>query len=786
MRREVEILAPAGSYESLKAAVSAGADAVYIGGSSFGARAFAENLGEDALLEAIDYVHLHGRKIYLTVNTLLKEGELNGMLYDYLLPYYRQGLDAVIVQDIGVLKFIREQFPDLPVHASTQMTITNVSGAKFLESLGVERVVTAREMTLPEIAEIAKQTNLEIESFVHGALCYCYSGQCLYSSLIGGRSGNRGQCAQPCRLPYKVNGKTSYTMSLKDMCAVDLLPDLIEAGICSFKIEGRMKKPEYVAAVTSIYRKYVDAYLKNGRKSFHVTKEDKEILMDLYNRGGFHSGYYKMWNGKEMLSLSRPNHAGVPSIRVVKQQGKDVRVNALVDMHKGDIVELPDKENYTLGKDIKAGESVSLSVRSKKPLAKGMVLNRTRNEALLRQLREEVVERKIKEKINGKLILSSGKGATLELYSQTLSVKVEGDEVQKAMNQPMTRERIEKQLRKTGNTEFAFDELEIEMDEGIFFPLQSLNELRRRGVEKLEEALLAQYRRRELARAREAAQEIMESSEEKQNGFYVYLESQEQLETVLSFDCVSRIYVDCNIVGHAWNNEALGQMARRAHERKKEIYFAMPYIFRKNAKSLYEDFFTDFCMDGVLVRNYESYAFVREKAPGLPIVMDCNMYEFNHQAKAFWKEQEVAGLTAPLELNYRELRELGVQDMELIAYGYLQMMVSAQCIRKTTDRCTKVPGFLKMTDRKNKEFTVKNCCDYCYNVIYNAEPFSLLDQTEELEMLSPKALRLHFTLEGKEETNRILTSFEDVFVKKKRISLPEGTFTRGHFKRGIK
>lgn len=786
MRREVEILAPAGSYESLKAAISAGADAVYIGGSSFGARAFAENLGEDDLLEAIDYVHLHGRKIYLTVNTLLKEEELNGMLYDYLLPYYRQGLDAVIVQDIGVLKFIREHFPDLPVHASTQMTITNVSGAKFLESLGVERVVTAREMTLPEIEEIAKQTNLEIESFVHGALCYCYSGQCLYSSLIGGRSGNRGQCAQPCRLPYKVNGKTSYTMSLKDMCAVDLLPDLIEAGIHSFKIEGRMKKPEYVAAVTSIYRKYVDAYLENGRKGFHVTKEDKEILMDLYNRGGFHSGYYKMWNGKEMLSLTRPNHAGVPSVRVVKQQGKDVKMHALVEMHKGDVVELPDKENYTLGRDIKAGEAVSLPLRSKRPLAKGMVLNRTRNEALLRQLREDVVERKIKEKINGKLILSSGKGAKLELYSQSLAVQVEGEEVQKAMNQPMTRERIEKQLRKTGNTEFAFDKLEIEMDDGIFFPLQSLNELRRRGIERLEEKLLSQYRRQEPVREKEVTEKQAESSEGKTDSFYVYVEKPEQFETVISFDCVSRIYVDCNIVGQAWENDVLKKMAQRAHERKIEIYFAMPYIFRKNAKSLYEDFFTNFGMDGVLVRNYESYAFVREKAPSLPIVVDCNMYEFNHQAKEFWKEQNVAGLTAPLELNYRELRELGIREMELIVYGYLQMMVSAQCIRKTTEGCTKVPGFLKMTDRKNKEFTVKNCCDYCYNVIYNAKPFSLLDQTEEIAMLSPKALRLHFTLEGKEETNRILTYFEDVFLKKKRINPPEGTFTRGHFKRGIK
>ena len=785
MRKKVEILSPAGSYESLKAAVAAGADAVYIGGSRFGARAFADNLEEASLLEAIDYVHLHGKQIYLTVNTLLKEREMEQELYEYLLPYYRQGLDAVIVQDIGVLKFVREQFPNLPVHASTQMTITNVSGAKFLESLGVERVVTAREMTLPEIAEIAKETTLEIESFVHGALCYCYSGQCLYSSLIGGRSGNRGQCAQPCRLPYKVNGKTSYLMSLKDMCALELIPDLIEAGIYSFKIEGRMKKPEYVAAVTSIYRKYVDLYLEKGRAGFHVTKEDKEILMDLYNRGGFHSGYYKTWNGKEMLSLKRPNHAGVPAVQVLKQQGKEVKIKALVDLHKGDILELPDQENYTLGKVVEAGTTTSVSVKCKKPLSKGMIWNRTRNEELLCMLREQIVERKVQEKINGKLILSSGTRAKLELNYGGIHVCLEGEEVQEALNQPMESGRIEKQMRKTGNTGFVFDHLDIELEGNIFVPMQALNELRRQGIEKLETAILAQYRRSDVSLRKE--KNVPEQLKEKQAaGLYVYVEQREQLETALKCSSVVRIYVDCNILRNAWKNPELHDMVKRTKDAGKEFYFAMPYIFRKETKSQYENFFADMQFDGVLIRNYESFAFVKEKAPDLQVVMDCNMYEFNREAKRFWKEQNVQGLTAPLELNYRELQELGIQDCELIVYGYLQMMVSAQCVRKTTGACTKTPGYLQMTDRKNKEFTVKNCCDYCYNVIYNAEALSLLEQQEEIQTLSPKALRLHFTIESEEETKKVLYCFEDVFVKHRETEKLAGTYTRGHFKRGIK
>ena len=260
----IEILAPAGSIESLRAAVCAGADAVYIGGTRFGARAFAKNPAEDELLEAIDYVHIHGRRIYLTVNTLLKDHEIEG-LYEYLLPYYLRGLDGVIVQDIGVLEYLRRYLPDLPVHASTQMTVTGAEGAAFLKEQGVVRVVPARELSLEEIRRMKERTGMEIECFVHGALCYCYSGQCLLSSMIGGRSGNRGQCAQPCRLPWQAAGrKPADLMSLKDLCTIDLLPELMEAGIDSFKIEGRMKQPDYVYTVTRIYRKYADLYLEKG------------------------------------------------------------------------------------------------------------------------------------------------------------------------------------------------------------------------------------------------------------------------------------------------------------------------------------------------------------------------------------------------------------------------------------------------------------------------------------------------------------------------------------------
>ena len=244
--RKIEILSPAGSYAAFEAALKAGADAVYIGGARFGARAYAENFAEEELIQAIREAHFYDRKLYLTVNTLLKEEEIDG-LYDYLAPCYENGLDAVIVQDMGVAGYIRRYFPGLDIHASTQMTITGALGAKFVESRGITRVVPARELSLEEIRQIRRETDLEIECFVHGALCYCYSGQCLLSSMIGGRSGNRGQCAQPCRLPYMFDEKKKYYLSPKDICTLEIIPDLIEAGIDSFKIEGRMKKPEYVA-----------------------------------------------------------------------------------------------------------------------------------------------------------------------------------------------------------------------------------------------------------------------------------------------------------------------------------------------------------------------------------------------------------------------------------------------------------------------------------------------------------------------------------------------------------
>lgn len=298
--KDFELLAPAGSLEILKGVIESGADAVYVGGSMFGARAYANNFTEEELLEAIDFAHLRGVKVYLTVNTLIKNSEFS-KLYDYLLPYYKRGLDAVIVQDIGVVKAIHEYFPSMEIHTSTQMMVTGADGVRFLSQFGVTRVVMAREVSLAEMKRIHEETGMELEAFVHGALCYSYSGQCLFSSILGGRSGNRGRCAQPCRLPYTVEGKKDeYILSLKDMCGIKALDKLHDAGVYSLKIEGRMKQLEYACGVVKYYRSYIDSMNP-------VTDADYERIKALGNRCGFTDRYYFDHNGSDMVTYVKPN-----------------------------------------------------------------------------------------------------------------------------------------------------------------------------------------------------------------------------------------------------------------------------------------------------------------------------------------------------------------------------------------------------------------------------------------------------------------------------------------------
>ena len=437
MTKDFELLAPAGSFEILKAVIEAGADAVYVGGSRFGARAYANNFSEEELLEAIDYVHLRGKKLFLTINTLFKNQEIKEELYAYLLPYYIRGLDAVIVQDFGAISFIKESFPDLPIHTSTQMTVTGVEGAKLLKEIGVERVVLARELSILEMKEIHDKTGVELEAFIHGALCYSYSGQCLFSSMLGGRSGNRGRCAQPCRLSYSVCDskkkeykKESYVLSLKDLCGIEYLQKLREAGVYSLKIEGRMKQASYAAGVVSFYRKYIDLEKQ-------VSKEDMKHLYELGNRCGFTTTYFEKQNGKDMITFEKPSY----------EKSNDALHEQIEKEYVGKKSKLPIYGTLFL----KKGEPMQLTVSC------------------------ELLDK------NG--------------VEQTFTAYVCGSDVSEAKNKPLLEEEVASRMNKTGESPFVFTELQVEMDSDIFAPNGALNQLRRDALEQLEQNILEEYLR---------------------------------------------------------------------------------------------------------------------------------------------------------------------------------------------------------------------------------------------------------------------------------------------------
>lgn len=700
----IELLAPAGSYEGLIQNLDCGADAVYVGGKAFGARAYAQNLSEEQLLQAIDEAHIRSRKVYLTVNTLLKNQELYQELYEYLLPFYEQGLDAVIVQDLGVLSFVRREFPGMHIHASTQMAVTGPEAAVFLEKNGVNRVVTARELSLEEISSIRRTTNMEIESFVHGALCYSYSGQCLFSSILGGRSGNRGRCAQPCRLPYQVygtkgrltKGKEMCPLSPKDMNTIDILPKIIEAGVTSLKIEGRMKQSSYAAGVVSIYRKYLDLYLENP-KNYRVEEQDKKDLVALFSRGGSCKGYYEMRNGRQMMAFSNEKKTGEVTGQI----------------------------------------------------------------------------RKIKEKVKGNFMLSVGKRAKLKLEYNGAVVEAEADVVQEAKKQPLDEARIRAQMEKTGNTPYEFEKLDLQLEGNVFLPMSAVNQLRREAFCQLQNKIAESFRREIPKRTESGA--FSGNHPQEQPVFTAACETMEQAEALLALPEIRGIY--CN-----WDFAL--QVLKESSD--KEIYVMLPHVIRPGDMQKLSDRIRQAIVRGcrrVLVRSLESAAWMVQQGYGAYCVLDSGMYTFNNESMKFWRQQGVDRFTAPLELNGRELRGRCNKGSEMMVYGYIPMMISAQCVQKNLDTCRKNDATLTLKDRYDKQFRVKCYCDFCYNIIYNSIPYGLLKERQDVKKLGFDSLRLNFTLESFEETRKIAKDFIQCYQKD--VDSCAYTLTKGHFKRGV-
>lgn len=825
-QRHIELLAPAGGREAFYGAVHAGADAVYLGGEKFGARAYADNFTTEELLECIRYGHIHGCRSYLTVNTLMKEPELAEMT-EALTPLYEAGLDGVIVQDIGALQVIRQHFPQLELHASTQMTITGPAGAALLKELGVTRVVPARELSLQEIKQLKAESGMEVEAFIHGAMCYCYSGTCLLSSILGGRSGNRGRCAQPCRLSYgtdspgaSVHRKEYYPLSLKDMCTIEHLPELLESGIDSFKIEGRMKKPEYAAGVTAIYRKYIDRYLAHPTEPFTVEKRDLDALSGLYIRSQRQDGYYFKQNGREMVTTDSPSYSGS-------------------------------------------------------------------DEEYLRQIRQKYIEEKKRIEIWMKAVFVCGEEARICVGTGECRVEVSGSLVEPAQNRPVLEADIRRQLQKLGDSCFALGRLEIQTDEKGFYSLKEINALRREAVRQLEDQIIAGYglavkRNQESALASQSecvdvahqnarrydsketvsdmgagdyltAENMLSGNgvEEETTPKYtaaekvcsgcgrlrVHISTEEQLLYLADHipagadggnervrgAAVERLYVESHLLLEVRTNIQSGDKAEAGCGKTRQaldileakgiaLWIALPYILRSKDVGIMDhalELYRQGRIQGFLVRNLEEYGWLRQQKDVVlswRIQLDHTVYMWNSPTAAFWLKKN-CGLTCPLELNGREWRQLVDQICrkkgdnvperfvpEKLIYGRIPVMVTANCIAKTAGKCLRgqtdraegirveaTRAEASLTDRYQKQFPVELRCDVCVNVIYNSVPLSLHREWERCEHVYK---RLSFTTESGAEMGRILRFFADS-AGAGRQKPPFEDYTTGHEKRGV-
>ena len=774
MEERVELLAPAGNYEAFMGAVNAGADAVYLGGPQFGARAYADNFTTEEIVRALHVAHFYGKKIYLTVNTLLKEREM-ASLGAYLSPFYEAGLDGVIVQDFGVFYYIREYFPGLPLHVSTQMTVTGVGGASLLRNQGAARIVPARELSLEEVRKIREEADVEVECFIHGAMCYSYSGQCLFSSILGGRSGNRGRCAQPCRLPYEIyDGKrrlsgSGYPLSLKDMCTLEYLPALLEAGIDSFKIEGRMKRPEYAAGVTAVYRKYIDLYYREGAAGYRVEREDMDRLRRLYIRSEIQTGYYERHNGKEMITLEKPGYEG----------GDETLLSEIRETY----IREPEKMPVRLQASVKVGEPLRLHV--------GAVAG----------LHDDA----------GK---SPAKAARL-------AVEVTGETVQHAKNAPLSEEEIRKRLCKTGDSLLTVEHCEISLEGACFVPVRALNELRRSAVAAFE-ALTAESCGTAFEKESDGEKENDRPSQSIKGGVHLWAAAEregekrpalkkaeqaqaihvtvstfDQLQAILKWGGCRRIYIESDLFSDACEEitRLLGESGQRPDEGEMpDIYVALPYILRERDKAYLRRLLEALeragaFVKGFLIRSLEGLSwaekFSEDRENGTTayrMVPDAGLYCLNAEALRFFADFSTE-ITLPYEGNAGEAAHLVRAAIErgmrtsLIAYSRIPMMITANCLYKTAEGCRAEAGGkgrLLLKDRMGRSFPVEINCDHCYNIIYNCVPYSLHGAKKERERIAADALRYDFTTEEGAQCVKILEG-----------ELPFSEHTTGHCKRGV-
>ena len=826
MQKEIELLAPAGTWEALEAAVNAGADAVYLGGKAFGARAYASNFDREEMSKAVYFCHMHRVRLYVTVNTLVDDRELPE-LEDYLVFLYNVGVDGIIVQDLGVIRAAQKLAPGLPLHASTQMTVTNSAGVRFAAEHGIVRVVPARELSLSDLKN-ACDTGLEIEAFIHGALCVCYSGQCLMSSLIGGRSGNRGRCAQPCRLPYALVDKNGnellagenagqYLLSPKDLNTLQVLPRMIEAGVISYKIEGRMKRPEYVAVVVDAYRRAMDSY---KRGCYEVPAKDLANIEQIFNRD-FTTAYLEKHQGRLMMSDRRPNNRGVLVGRVQKLNKERTKAVVKLDktIHTGDGLEFWVKVGGRVGTTVnslringKTAEAAEAGVLAEIDVPKGVRLNdrvfRTLDSGLMAYAGQFYGE-KNKKRIPVAAKVTAHLGSALEVIltdaDGNTGIGLTDFIAEPARKHALDETAVRKQVDRLGTTEYALEELETEIDESLMVPMSEINEARRKACEALDKARLESFAspRLLLQNKNEMRRWLMDLEETKNHAWTGTLQLTVWVDTVDKVKAALEGGADWIIFGgdrfsiRDVTFTDYGTAAKLTKRTGRNIAFSTPRIVKEGQLGYFARFLqqAEECgVDLLYVHNLGIWQLAKEMKIKTPLWADMSLNIFNTQTLWFWKEAGAAGATLSVELNMGQLAHLAKVSplpLECMVQGPIEMMVSEYCAGGSflgnldKGACTfQCKEEIYLHDRKDAKFRLAGD-QFCRMHVLNSQDLSVLGGLQELRNTGVARLRIDGRTYEPGQIRKLTETFKDALtLQGKAVENLPGT-TRGHYYRGV-
>lgn len=772
--KKPELLVPVGDFDCLKAAVQNGADAVYLGLDQFNARYSAKNFTLDTLKEAVDYAHLRGVQVHLTLNILIKDKEWDEAI-SLVKHAYELGIDAIIVQDLGLINYILEYFPDLPVHASTQMTCHNLEGALYLQGLGVKRIVLARELSLSEIEYIKSNISAEIEVFTHGALCICYSGQCLYSSLIGGRSGNRGKCAQGCRLPYELLEDDTcidkgYLLSPRDLCSLEVLPELLETNVDSLKIEGRMKSPEYVAVVTRIYRKQIDKAISG--EPYSVDPQDMHDLLQVFNRGEFSTGHLERNPNTELIYKEKPNHQGI----FVGQVSNYLPKKGHIALHTQDILEIGDTitfehepTKYTISELMKNGTNIKQANlnekveigRMKGNISVGDKIYKLASKSLTTSALHSYMAENTKTPLNAVLDVHLDKPIRLRIFDNNgIEVKVSNEETPDfAINNPITADRLKQQLSKTTDTPFEFKSITINLDNNLYIPhIRSINELRREALEQYANIVCEKYRRKaddDASRAVSCTHSVEKDCTHKKISLLLNILNPDY--DYAELNGIDKLYVPLKYFCDAQYEDTLQTLTNQF-----KTYIYTPSIMRANYKNLFKNYI-DECLEryniqGFVVSNIGYIELLKEYASHYELIGNYTLNVFNsHTVEAL----PMSVITLSPELNKAELNHLSVttqKTTEFIIYGNLPLMTTQYCLLGNSNKCypgcdqkCKTNHHYYLKDRMNFKFRLVPDNLQTVTTLYNSKITSVTPQE-----LSMNNARIDILDESVTEINKII------------------------------